>query len=55
MYCGEEVVDVVDVGREKLGKRFEMAVKEGGGSFDGGYNTGNDRSALITRYMDFGK
>jgi len=55
MYCGEKVVGVVDVGRENLGKGFEMAVKEGGGSFDGGANTGNDGSAGITRYMDFGK
>jgi len=53
MYCGKEVVVILDVGRESLGKRFEVVVKEGGDSFDRGASAENDGSSGITRYMNF--
>jgi len=55
MYCGEEVVVVLDVGRKSLDKWLEIVIKEGGNSFSGRANIGNDGSAGITRFMDSGK
>jgi len=54
MYCGEEVVGILDVGRKSLDKRLEMVVKEGGDSLSGRANTENYRCAGIIRFMDFG-
>jgi len=54
VYCGTKVVGILDVGEESLDKRLEMVVKEGGDFFSGRTNTGNDGSAGITRFMDFG-
>jgi len=53
MYCGEEVVCILDVGT--VDKRLVMVVKEGGDSLSGRASTGSDGSADITRFMDFGK
>jgi len=55
MYCGEDVVGILDVESKGLDKRLEMVVKEGGDAFRGRTNSGNDGSAVITRFMDFGK
>jgi len=48
-----KMVGILDIGR--AGQRLEMVVTEGGDSFSGRSNTGNDGSAGITRFMDFGK
>jgi len=46
IYCGEEVVGVLAVGRESPDKRLEMVVEEGVDSFSGRANTGNKLPGL---------